>query len=71
MRRIDKIKSMDVAELAELLFDIGADENINFCKSKEECAEMLDKGEGDTLNLMCRQCLIDWLMEEADHAEGD
>ncbi len=64
MRRIDKIKSMDVAELAELLFDIGADENIYFCKNEEECGVMLDTGEGDTLNLMCRQCLIDWLMEE-------
>ncbi len=64
MKRIDIIKSMDAAELEEMVFDIGADGNINFCKNKVECAEMLDDGEADEVNLMCRRCLTDWLMEE-------
>ncbi len=70
MKRIEKIKSMDATELAEVIFNIGADNNIDFCKSKEECAKMLDRGEADEVDNMCRQCLTDWL-EEADDAEGD
>lgn len=56
MKRIDKIKSMDAAEM---IFDIGADCNINFCQNKVECAEMLDGGEADEVNLMLRRCLAD------------
>lgn len=70
MKRIEKIKSMDATELAEVIFNIGADNNIDFYKNKKECAEMLDRGEADEVDNMRRQCLIDWLME-ADDAEGD
>ena len=59
MKRIEKIKSMNAAEMAEMIFNIGADIN------------MLDRGGTEEVDNMCRQCLIDWLMEEADHAAGD
>lgn len=61
MKRIEKIKSMTVEELADAIMEQNIDENINFCKSKEECWEEFEIPKEE-----CRKCLIEWLEGEED-----
>ena len=63
MRRIDRIRSMSVHELADMLIENGIDIHISFCPSAEECGDYEEK-HGELPPGGCRECLIKWLMEE-------
>lgn len=65
MRRIDRIRSMSVHELADMLIENGMDGNIEFCPSSQECDDY-EQEHGETSDEMCRECLIKWLMEEGN-----
>lgn len=37
MKRIDKLHSMDARQTAELMFECGIDDQIEFCQGLPEC----------------------------------
>ena len=67
MTNADKIRSMSVEELADvmIMLDASSSEKIPFCISYRKCTDMLDAGEAIP-DEMCRQCLIDWLQKEVE-----
>lgn len=63
MRRIDRIRSMSVTEMADALMETEMVDEIEFCQNKKNCMEKNDSGEG-VLPETCKGCLVKWLMEE-------
>lgn len=44
MRRIDKLHSMDAQQTAELIFECGIDDQIEFCRRLPECCKTQIQG---------------------------
>lgn len=58
MRRVDRIRSMSVYEMADVLLDTGMVDEIGFCQNKKICMERNDSGEGVPLE-DCKACLVE------------
>lgn len=65
MTRFERIRSMELGELAELMEDAG---NIPWCGSLESCLEELNGGR-EIPEERCRACVIGWLLGEYDGRE--
>lgn len=63
MRRIDRVRSMSIYEMADTLIETGMDNCIEFCTSTEECENYTEE-HGEVTDAMCRECLIKWLEGE-------
>lgn len=63
MTRADKIRNMTDEELVEFAFENDIDNCFPFCKDKRECEGDIDK---DTMRQMCKECMIEWIREEAE-----
>lgn len=62
----DRIHSMSVEELAELLYQFeNLSDKLKFCKNEPECEELLDEGKTISDN-MCKKCLVEWLQSEVE-----
>lgn len=64
----DRIRSMSDEELAEKMFELENKELckvIPFCKSTDECTDIMDSGELIPDEL-CKQCLVKWLQSEVE-----
>lgn len=63
----DRIRAMSDEELASFLYDdVALDDKIHFCQNRQECMEAIDRDE-TIQDEMCRECLIAWLRQPADH----
>lgn len=62
-RRIDRIRSMSVYEMADALKETGMDNCIEFCSSTKEYSDYMEE-HGEATDAMCRECLIKWLEGE-------
>lgn len=63
MTRADKLRSMTDEQLVELIFDSGADNQIDFCPNRPECLD------GDVSDEECKRCLLEWLGSEEESNE--
>ena len=61
MARIEKIRSMSVAELAKLIY--RSNEPEMFCKGSEKCLRRIAADE-DIPEEECLACVAKWLLEE-------
>ena len=52
MKRIDKLHNMDARQTAELIFECGIDDQIDFCPNLPECED------GDASDEACKECLV-------------
>ena len=66
MTNADRIHSMNIEELAELLYSFhNLEDKVKFCKNKTECDEILDSGK-EIPDDMCKKCLVEWLQSEVE-----
>ena len=64
MTRADKLRSMADEQLVELIFDLGADDQIDFCLNRPECLD------GDVSDEECKRCLLGWLGSPVEGEEN-
>lgn len=60
MKRIDKLHEMDARQTAELIFECGIDDQIEFCQGLPECED------GAASSEACKECLAKWLESEVE-----
>lgn len=66
MRIIERIQNMSAAELADAILENDIDDRIKFCDGNHNCGKLNDIPEE-----MCRECLIEWLLQEDTEAKPD
>lgn len=63
MTRLDRLISMTPEQLADLIMDLGVDNDIEFCPNTKECGDKVD-ADIEIPDDDCKQCLIKWLQED-------
>ena len=65
----DRIRAMSDSELADLIMKLNKhsiDELLHYCKNKALCTGLLINENRPIPSEWCKQCLIEWLQEEAE-----
>ena len=69
MTRFDRIRNMELGQMADFLMDLNdGGERIDFCHDNPRCAELLETG--DITHDMCHNCMVGWLLGEEDRDDA-